>query len=78
MGKPARRGDHRWKIPLQLIVINSNPLALSGQSLTEIVEISQRTTRAAQIFLGALPILLVYPFLQKYFVKGIVLGSVKG
>jgi len=62
---------------LQLMVINSNPLALSGQSLSELAEISQRTTRAAQIFVGALPILLVYPFLQRFFVKGIVLGSVK-
>ncbi len=62
---------------LQLMVINSNPLALSGLSLSELSEISQRTTRAAQIFVGALPILLVYPFLQRFFVKGIVLGSVK-
>mgnify|MGYP001340820479 CR=1 FL=1 len=39
--------------------------------------ISQRTVKSAQIFIGTLPILLVYPFLQKYFVKGIVLGAVK-
>lgn len=37
-----------------------------------------RTGRAAQLFLGALPILAVYPFLQKYFTTGLVLGSVKG
>jgi putative aldouronate transport system permease protein len=37
-----------------------------------------RTGRAAQLFLGALPIMLIYPFLQKYFTTGLVLGSVKG
>jgi putative aldouronate transport system permease protein len=39
--------------------------------------VNDRTGRAAQILVAALPILLVYPFLQKYFMKGIVLGSVK-
>jgi putative aldouronate transport system permease protein len=33
---------------------------------------------AAKIFLSLLPIMIVYPFAQKHFVKGIVLGSVKG
>jgi putative aldouronate transport system permease protein len=39
--------------------------------------VSDQTAKAAQIVLATLPILVVYPFLQKYFVKGIVLGSVK-
>ncbi|MFC5404130.1 carbohydrate ABC transporter permease [Cohnella soli] len=39
--------------------------------------ISNNTVKASQIFIGAIPILLVYPFLQKYFVKGMVLGAVK-
>ncbi|TLS48544.1 carbohydrate ABC transporter permease [Paenibacillus antri] len=43
----------------------------------DLENIAQRTVKAAQIFIGALPILLVYPFLQRYFVKGIVLGAVK-
>ena len=34
--------------------------------------------RAAAIVTAAIPILLVYPFLQKYFVKGVLIGSVKG
>lgn len=46
--------------------------------VNELKLISQRTVEAAQIFIGTLPILLVYPFLQKYFVKGIILGAVKG
>ena len=40
--------------------------------------ISARTTAAAQMFLAMLPILLVYPFIQKFFTTGLVLGSVKG
>lgn len=36
------------------------------------------SNRAAQMFLAMLPILCVYPFLQKHFTKGIVMGSVKG
>ncbi|NOU65389.1 ABC transporter permease subunit [Paenibacillus sp. LMG 31461] len=50
---------------------------LNGSDFQKLTSISDRTAKAAQIFLGALPVLLVYPFLQRYFVKGIVLGSVK-
>ncbi|MEC0126991.1 carbohydrate ABC transporter permease [Paenibacillus pabuli] len=51
----------------------------SGSDYTQLLSMmNARTGRAAQMFLGAIPILLVYPFLQKYFTKGLVLGSVKG
>lgn len=39
---------------------------------------SPQAIQAASIILATLPILLVYPFLQKYFVKGVLIGSVKG
>ncbi|MFF2480163.1 carbohydrate ABC transporter permease [Paenibacillus sp. NPDC058071] len=38
---------------------------------------SERTVKAAQIFIGILPVLIIYPYMQKFFVKGIVLGAVK-
>lgn len=37
-----------------------------------------RTGRAAQLFLGMIPVLVIYPFLQKYFTQGLTIGSVKG
>lgn len=48
------------------------------ERLKMLSNISDKTVSSAQIFLGSLPIILVYPFLQKYFTKGIVVGSVKG
>ncbi len=61
---------------LQVIVVQGNQqdLALDPSSAAAM---SERTIKAAQVFIGALPILLVYPFLQKYFVKGIVMGALK-
>ena len=43
-----------------------------------LAKMAARTGRAAQLFLGAIPVMVIYPFLQKYFTKGLVLGSVKG
>ena len=43
-----------------------------------IANVTQKSSKSAQTFLAMLPILCVYPFLQKHFVGGIVMGSVKG
>ena len=49
-----------------------------GDYMQLISRMNVRTGRAAQLFLGAIPVMLIYPFLQKYFTDGLVLGSVKG
>lgn len=49
----------------------------TGFDPTVIANMSERTLRASQIFISALPILIIYPFLQRFFVKGIVIGAVK-
>jgi putative aldouronate transport system permease protein len=63
---------------IQTIVIQQSLSSMSRDEALNLALISDRTLKASQIFLGSLPIILAYPFLQKYFVKGIVLGSVKG
>ena len=66
---------------LQTVVTGLDAKLWRGLTLADIQmlsEINDKTTKAAQVFLAALPIFCVYPFLQRYFMTGIVLGSVKG
>lgn len=42
------------------------------------VDLPSTSVRMAMAVIGILPILLVYPFVQKYFIKGVVVGAVKG
>ena len=44
----------------------------------DLMDLTPESVRAAAITLSTIPILLLYPQLQKYFVTGIVVGSVKG
>ena len=47
------------------------------EKLKELAEVSTRTLDSAKIVISTLPLLIIYPFMQKYFVSGIVVGSVK-
>jgi putative aldouronate transport system permease protein len=69
-------------VPLQVILRN---IVLAGQfnldggnSIGKDHQIVEESLKYATILIGTLPILLSYPFLQKYFVKGVTLGSLKG
>ena len=42
------------------------------------ISLSADSVRMATTIITVIPIMLVYPFLQKYFVKGVMLGAVKG
>lgn len=75
MGDPS---NYPLQSYIQTIVIQQNLSNMSRDDMLNLALISDRTLKSSQIFLGSLPIILAYPFLQKYFVKGIVLGSVKG
>jgi len=63
---------------LQTVIIARDLTMVNSADIAELAKVNDRTAKSAQIFIGALPILIVYPFLQRYFTTGIVLGSVKG
>lgn len=60
----------------QMIALVS-PELLRGEGVSEVL-ITPEGIRAAAIVIAITPILCVYPFLQKHFIKGVLLGSIKG
>lgn len=63
---------------LQTVIVNSDMTLMSTSDILTMSQVSDRTQKAAQSFVAAVPILCIYPFLQKYFTEGLVVGSVKG
>lgn len=67
--------------PLSLYLrdlISTSSMDVSGKLPEDILNIPLEGVQSATIFAATVPILLVYPFLQKYFIKGMLVGSVKG
>ena len=56
-----------------------NELNNSGASLEGLgTQVMSQSLKMATVAVSTIPILVVYPWLQKYFVKGVMVGSVKG
>ena len=70
------------KLPLQTylrnVILKMDMSQMTGDDYGLLQMLSNDSIKCTQIVVAVIPILCVYPFLQKYFVKGIVLGGVKG
>ncbi|WP_163538533.1 carbohydrate ABC transporter permease [Gracilibacillus sp. YIM 98692] len=69
----------KWPVQVLLrqIVVLASGINYDGQAYTDVPP-PEVTVKMATIVVATVPVLLVYPFLQKYFAKGALLGSVKG
>ena len=72
----------RYKYPLQLVlreilIQNDTSAMMQGGSVNDTSNIAE-TIKYAVIVVSTLPILCIYPLLQKYFAKGALVGAVKG
>jgi len=63
---------------IRQVTANVDLSKMDAESVKRLTSLSNQTLNAAKIFISMLPLLIIYPFFQKYFVKGITLGSVKG
>lgn len=65
---------NRMLMDVQFLISN----AQSGAAINQDIVLPSTGIKMAIAVMGALPVLVVYPFFQKYFIKGIIIGAVKG
>lgn len=71
----------KWTIQVvlrQIVVVGETTGTLGGDNMFMDNPPPPETIQMAAILMATLPILIVYPFLQKHFAKGVMLGAVKG
>ena len=73
----------RTKLPLQnilreVMLVNTSNIAYTNVEAQAEAEKRAELLKYAMIVIASIPMLIVYPFVQKYFVKGVMIGAVKG
>jgi putative aldouronate transport system permease protein len=70
----------KWmlQVLVKTLVIDSEAIAVGTAGSSEYGRIPDETIRLASIMLAMAPILVLYPFLQRYFVRGVMIGAIKG
>lgn len=71
----------KWPIQIllrQMVILSSGAGLGDSGVMEDVFNVPEQSVRMAVIVVSTVPILLVYPFLQKYFAKGVMVGSVKG
>ena len=61
-----------------LIVSNIDPTTIDDPDLIERLEYTRDLVKYALIVVSSVPMMLLYPFVQKYFIRGVMIGSLKG
>ncbi|MDR0897074.1 MAG: carbohydrate ABC transporter permease [Oscillospiraceae bacterium] len=75
------RSREKWPLQVvlrQLIILSSGQAGDMTQMDPEFVKPPDQSVKMAVIVVSTIPIMLVYPFLQKYFAKGVMVGALKG
>lgn len=74
----ARSEDYPLQTYLRQVITTPDFSTLTVEEMKKYAQITSKNNQAAQIIIATLPIMFIYPFLQKYFMTGLTLGGVKG
>ena len=72
----TRQSSYPLQTYIQQLTVDLTQITDANQ-LKQLSSMNNRTFNAAKIVVSTIPLLVIYPFLQKYFVSGIVIGAVK-
>ncbi len=73
----TKQSNYPLQTYIQQLVVNLDLTRMNTEEIKLSSQLNNKSLNAAKVFIAMVPVLIVYPFLQKYFISGITLGSVK-
>jgi multiple sugar transport system permease protein/putative aldouronate transport system permease protein len=73
----TKQSNYPLQTYIQQLVVNLDFNTMDVEQIKLASQLNNKSLNAAKIFIAMIPVLAIYPFLQKYFITGITLGSVK-
>ena len=74
----TRESSYPLQTYIQQMVVTLDYSTMNVDQIAQAMKLNNLSLDSAKIFIAMIPVLIIYPFLQRYFVEGITLGSVKG